>query len=79
MLEIWCNFAAIFSQLLSRDKVALCKRAFAYVLTEELRVVKGLVTMAQGPINLSLFGSKLARGTPNRVFAFFFLSHSKNV
>ena len=25
--------------------------------------------MAQGPINLSLFGSKVARGTPNRVFA----------
>ena len=43
-----------------------------YVLTQELRVVKGLVTMAQGPINLSLFGLKVARGTPNRVFAFFF-------
>ena len=28
--------------------------------------------MAQGPINLSLFGSKVARGTPNRVFAIFF-------
>ena len=28
--------------------------------------------MAQGPINLSLFGSKVARGTPNRVLQFFF-------
>lgn len=26
--------------------------------------------MAQAAINLSLFGSKVARGTPNRVFAF---------
>ena len=31
--------------------------------------------MAQGPINLSLFGSKVARGTPNRVFAIFFFSN----
>ena len=44
-----------------------------YVLTQELRVVKGLVTMAQGPINFSLFGLKVAQGTPNRVFAFFFI------
>ena len=29
--------------------------------------------MAQGPINLSLFGSKVARGTPDRVFAFFLI------
>ena len=43
-----------------------------YVLTQKLRVVKGLETMAQGPINLSLFGLKVARGTPNRVFPFFF-------
>ena len=28
--------------------------------------------MAQGPINLSLFGSKVARGTPNPIFAIFF-------
>ena len=28
--------------------------------------------MAQGPINLSLFGSKVARGTPKRIFAIFF-------
>ena len=48
-----------------------------YVLTQELRVVKGLVTMAQGPINLSFFGLKVVRGTPNRVFAFFFFSLKK--
>ena len=36
--------------------------------------------MAQGPINVSLFGLKVARGTPNRVCAFFtFFFHSKNV
>ena len=29
--------------------------------------------MAQGPINLFLFGSKVARGTPNRDFALFYL------
>ena len=34
---------------------------------------KKKVTMAQGSINLSLFGLKVARGTPNRVFAFFLI------
>ena len=29
--------------------------------------------MAQGPINRSLFGLKVARGTPNRFLHFFFL------
>ena len=29
--------------------------------------------MAEGPINLSLFGSKVARETPNTDFAFFFV------
>ena len=39
--------------------------------------------MAQGPTNLSLSGSKVARGTPDRVFVFysfvlfFFLSNQK--
>ena len=32
--------------------------------------------MAQGPINLSLFGSKVARGTPNPEFLQFFFSQT---
>ena len=42
------------------------------VLTQQLRVVKGLVTMAQGPINLSLFGLKVAGAPQTEFFAFFF-------
>ena len=59
-----------------------CKKKFpnyrpsflTYVLTQELRVVKGLVTMAQGPINLSLFGLKVARAPEKEFLLFFFLS-----
>ena len=51
-----------------RSSLILC------VVIEELRVVKGLVAYGLGPINLSLLGSKVARG-PEKSFFFFFLVH----